>query len=291
MSPPLAVVVVTRNARERVQALLGSLDADPERAAWEVVVIDNDSNDGTAEAIAARRPWARVLANHPGRGFAGGVNQGIAVTTAPAIAILTASTVIPRGAFGTLLAELARDERVAAVSPLIRFPDGAPQRHGLFRPRPYTALVLLLGLHRFGPFAREADRYFGPHQPGPAIDVDILTGACMLVHRAAYDAVGPFDERFFVYCEDVDWSIRARAAGWRLRFVPEAVVVREKSASSRGESSATIRLYYKSLRLFYAKHFAGSPALARTFWTAGAYLKEWSALAANALRRDKGLRY
>jgi GT2 family glycosyltransferase len=288
----LAIVIVVHNARDRVTALLDGLARDPARTRWEVVVIDNASVDGSGPAIAAQHPWVRVVRNDRGRGFAGGINQGVSLTTAPAVLALDPDAVVPPGALSRLLSTLEADASVAAVGPLIRNLDGTVQRHGLFRPRPYTALIVLLGLGRLPFLRREVERYYGVHARGPATPVELLTGACLMFRRAAFAAVGPFDERFFVYCEDVDWCIRAGEAGWRLLFVPEVDVAHEKSVWSRSSSRWAIRTYYRSVRSFYAKHHAPrSPALVRGLWYAGAYLKEGAALLADAARVRKGLRY
>lgn len=287
----LAIIVVTHEARERVLATLGDLAADPARAAWDVVVVDNASTDGTTKAVQALHAGVRIIRNDVGRGFAAAVNQGISATTARAIAIITAGTRVPPGSVPALRSALLARPRSAASGPLIRNADGTAQQHGLFRPRALTALIVLLGLARLPPFRAEARRYYGTHEPGPAYDVDQLSGACVLIAREALDEVGGFDERFFLYCEDTDWCLRAREAGWTIRFVPEVAVTREKSASSRAASAATIRLYYTSLRRFYAKHHAADPVPVRALWSVGAYLTEWLALGSNALRRRKGLRY
>ncbi len=205
--------------------------------------------------------------------------------------IQTASTIATPGTYGTLERAALADERIAAVGPLIRNHDGTVQRHGLFRPRPLTAAIVLLGLARLQVFRGEAERYYGRHEPGPPVDVEQLSGACILMRRAAVTAIGAFDEQFFLYCEDVDWCLRAKAAGWRIVFVPEAEVRREKSLSSRRASGATIRLYYRSLRRFYAKHHRTSPAPVRGLYAALGWAMEQRALAVNALRREKGLRY
>ncbi len=286
----VAVVTVTRNTRAQLRALLDGLAGDPEGVVGEVVVVDNDSTDRTAEMVAAHPLRPRYLRNSPGRGFAAAANQGIRETSAPDIAIATASTRLDPRTLAALARVLREGGRVGAVGPLIRSPDGTVQRHGLFAPRPLTALSVLLGLD-WGPFRRERERYYGPHRPGPAIDVDNLSGAMLVVRREAWEDVGGFDERFFLYCEDVDWSLRARERGWRLRFVPEVEVRREKSLTSRGASTESIRLYYRSLRAFYRKHHGGAPLPARALWLAGATAREWVDLALDRAGLREGLRY
>lgn len=288
----LAVLIVAHNTREQIARLLASLEADPDHSAWDTVLVDNESADGTVELVRARYPWVRTVRNVPQRGYGAAVNQGVAMTTAPFVATVNPDTVLPPRALARLQDTVARDPAVAAAGPLIRFPDGRVQRQGLYPPRPLTALVLLLGLADAPLFRREAERYFGRHEPGPPREVELLPGTCVVFRREALASVGPLDERFFIYCEDVDWSIRARRAGWKLLFVPDVEIRHEKAAASRSASARTIRLYYRSLRAFYAKHHAAAaPLVVRLFWYAGARLKEAVALTANALRRDKRLRY
>jgi hypothetical protein len=288
----LAVLVVAHNTRAQIGRLLASLEADPDHRSWDVLLLDNESADGTLDLVSARYPWVRTVRNAPQRGYAAAVNQGVAMTIAPLVAMVNPDTVLPPGALARLADAVERDAAVAAAGPLIRLPDGRAQRQGLAAPRPLTAAILLLGLAEAPLFRREAERYFGPHEPGPPRYVEILPGTCVVVRREALVSVGPLDERFFIYCEDVDWSIRAGRAGWKLLFVPEVEIQHEKAAASRTASARSIRLYYRSVRVFYAKHHApGAPLVARAFWYAGAWLKEGIALAANALRREKGLRY
>ena len=292
MPADLAVIIVTHNTREPALRLLDSLREDPDRARWDVLVIDNDSADGGLAAIRERHPWVRTRSNVPQVGFAAAVNQGARLTDAPVVVTLNPDTIVPSGTMRRLRDELARDPRIAAVGPLIRYPDGRPQRQGQYRPRPLTALVVLLGLADAPILRREAERYYGRHEPGPPRDVQQLPGTCLMFRRTALEAIGGFDERFFVYCEDVDWSWRAIDAGWRLVYVPEVEIVHEKAVASRAASSRTIRVYYTSIRLFFGKHHAARmPAPLRALWYAGSYLKEANALAANALRREKGVRY
>jgi GT2 family glycosyltransferase len=289
--PRLVVVIVTHNTRIQTLRLLDDLAADPDHGTWEVVVIDNASADGTLEAIAEAHPWARVQRNDPGRGFAGGVNQGVALTSAPVIVTPGPDTRVPPGSLGRLLEVLQTQPDTAAVGPLVRFPDGTIQPHGMFPPRPYTALIVLLGLSRYPLFRQEMDRYYGRHLPGAPSLVEQLTGACLMFRREAFTAVGPFDERFFVYCEDVDWCLRARQAGWRLLFVPEVVITHEKALTSRSNGAWTIRTYYRSLRAFYAKHHAPTaPLPLRWLMYAGSYLQEGRALLTDRFQH-KGLEY
>lgn len=291
METSLAIVTVTHNTRDVTLGLLQRLYSDPDSTNWDIVVIDNASTDGTEAAIRRHFPSVRVVRNDPQRGFAAGANQGIHLTSAPIIALVGPDVRPPAGALTRLAGVIVSDRTVAAAGPRMLNIDGSAQRNGMFRPSPYTALVILTGLSRIPPFSREADRYYGAGLDRGPVQVEQLTAACLLVRRSVFEAVGPFDERFFVYCEDVDWCLRAGGAGFRLMFVPDVEVVHEKSVTSRTNSAWVIRAYYRSLRLYYAKHHTASSPAVRLFWLLGAHAKEIAALAANALRPRKGLRY
>ncbi len=288
----LSIVSVVHDTREAALRMLASLSADPDHTEWDVVVVDNESSDGLGASVRERFPAARVIRNEPQRGFAAGLNGAIGSTATPLIAHVSPNTVVRPGTMSRILAVMRSDPRIAAAGPLILGPGSRPQRHGMYRPRPVTALIVLAGLSDVPPFDREAERYYGTHRPGPPVDVEQLTAACLVIRRAAFEAIGPFDERFFVYAEDADWCLRASAAGWRVVFVPDVSVVHEKAATSQMRSGKVIRAYYRSMRAFYRKHYgAGSSIPARAFWLGGSYVKEATALVANALRRKKGLRY
>jgi len=288
----LSIVSVVHDTREAALRMLTSLGSDPDHTEWDVVVVDNESSDGLGASVRGRYPAARVIRNEPQPGFAAGLNGAIRSSATPLVAHVSPNTVVPPGTMRRLVAVMRSDPRIAAAGPLILGPDGRPQRHGMYRPRPFTALVVLAGLSAVPPFDREAERYYGIHRPGPPTDVEHLTAACLVIRRAAFDAIGPFDERFFVYAEDADWCLRASAAGWRIVFVPDVSVVHEKAATSRLRSGRVIRAYYRSMRAFYRKHYgAGSSMPARAVWLGGSYVKEAAALVANALRRTKGVRY
>src|SRR2546426_3702472 len=138
MRPGIAVVVVTHDTREHTVALLECLAADPASAGWELIVIDNDSSDGTERTVRERYPFVRLVRNGPQRGYAAALNQAIAASTALCIVAVNPDTRVPAGALERLRSVLESDEKVGAVAPLVRLSDGRRQRQGLFAPRPYT---------------------------------------------------------------------------------------------------------------------------------------------------------
>jgi GT2 family glycosyltransferase len=235
-SPLVVAVVLTWNGRSDTLACLAALEASTYDA-LRVIVVDNGSTDGTAEAVAAAHPDVEVVRSEVNLGFAGGNDLGLqrALTLGADHALVLNNDVELEPAAITALVEAAeRLPSAGAVNPKILFAD-PPGR------------IWFAGA-RFDPRRGYNGRQRGYGRPdGPdydtLVETDRICGAAMLVPRAVLDQVGDFDERLFLYSEDTDWSLRARAAGHRLYVVPDAVAVHRVSAAAGGESSPAT-LYY-----------------------------------------------
>jgi GT2 family glycosyltransferase len=251
-SPQVAVVVVSFNAREDLAACLDSL-ARYVGVPLETIVIDNASEDGSAEEVTAREPEIRGIANSVNRGFAHACNQGLRATTAPRVLFLNPDATVTAGAVETLAARLDADDEVGAVGPLTRDPDGTIQVStgpDLTPAAEWRQRSLVRGVrHRRPDALREADERFArEHEPG------WVSGACLMARREALEAVGGFDEAFFLYEEDADLCRRLRGAGWRVVFTP-AAEVRHRLGQSMARLPERARLeYHRSHLLYYRKH-------------------------------------
>jgi hypothetical protein len=244
------VVVVSYNQRERLLACLAAAAAA--KPAVRLIVIDNASVDGSAEAAAAAHPDADVIALPENVGFAAAVNRGAAIGEAPYILLLNNDARLGPGALEKMRRALD-NERVAAVGPRLLGPDGqielsldrtlSPWNEARFR-----VLGALYGSGR-GPMAARVRRRYETSR-----DVLSLSGACILLKREAFDEADGFDQRFFLYAEDVDLCLRLRQSGWRLRYVADAVVEHDRGASSATAPAATALHYRRSQIAFYRKH-------------------------------------
>ena len=252
------IVVVTHNSEAVVGACLEAALA----TGAELVVVDNASEDKTQLEV-LRRPAARLISNPWNRGFAAAANQGIEAVERPCVLLLNPDAVLEAGA-ETLAA--ACDEHTAAAGGKLLGEDGRPQAGFAVRrlPTPLMLLGEVLGLNRIWP-GNPVNRRYRCHDldlDRPA-QVEQPAGAFLMVRRAAWRELGGFDESFRpLWFEDVDFCQRARAAGYRIRYVPEAV------ARHRGGHSADQlpwdrrQLYwYDSLLRYSGKHF--SPAAHR----------------------------
>ena len=248
----LAVVVLNWNGLEHTRALLPTLARcrAPEGWSVRVIVVDNGSSDGSAAAIGSEFPEADVLALPENRRFAGGCNAGIAralAEGADAVMLLNNDTAAEPGLCEELLLALERDPRAGGAAPLICYQQPADLIwYAGGRCSPALGLAAHRGLRR-----RDRGQYRAVEETG------YLTGCCLLATRAAWERVGLLDERYFIYAEDADWCLRARAAGFRLLFVPGARLWHKVSASSGVASPWKIYQRLRANLALFARHAHG----------------------------------
>jgi GT2 family glycosyltransferase len=253
----VAIIIVTYNSEDSIADLLGSIAADSPGREPTTVVVDNGSADGTLAAV-ARFGWVQAVrsANH---GYAAGINRGVEATPdAAAHLILNPDLTVRPGAVSALLAQLA-DPRVGIVAPKVVNGDGTLERS--LRRTPTLARALGLnstGLPVFAEYVTEDSAY------AEARDVDWALGAALLVRRDCSRDVGAWDESFFLYSEETDYCVRARAAGWLVRFTPDATVVHTGGGSGRNDKTHVMQIVNKVR--FYARSHAAIAAWA--YWAA-----------------------
>lgn len=254
--PDLAIIIVSYNAAADLDRCLQSLHEHPPGMPHTIVVVDNASSDGSAEA-ARRWPGVRVIEAGGNLGFARANNLGIRATSEALILLLNSDTLVPAGAIDRLVADLVAHPDAAVAGPRIVDADGRAELSFGAALTPFAELrqKLLVGLQRRGvwPFPRLVERR--TRQAGWR---DWVSGACLLVRRADAERVGLLDERYFIYIEDVDFCTAIRAAGRRVRFTPAAEIVHLRGRSVAAAPDATRRAYRRSQLLYYRKH--------RPFW-------------------------
>lgn len=252
MTPSIDVIVVSFNTRDDLSSCLTSLEASRGAFPTRAVVVDNASNDGSAEAVRAGWPSATVIALDRNVGFAAANNIGIRATDSPLVLLLNSDTVVPAGALDALASRLL-DTGAAAAGPRLVDRQGRPEvsfgrmlspmREVIQRARVRMAL-------RHGSLAR---RYIA-RLLSRERDVDWVSGACLLVRREAATAAGLLDERFFMYEEDVDFCAALRARGGRILFTPRAEIVHLRGRSLAAGGAPSTAAYDRSHVLFYEKH-------------------------------------
>lgn len=258
----LSIIIVSRNTGEMLRRCLASLSAGTGGLACEVVVVDNASRDGSPEVVRTEFPRALLIANDTNAGFGRACNQGMARTTGEYILLLNADTQVVGTAIPTMVAFMRAHAEVGALGCRLLNADGSFQASCRRFPTLRTEVWERTGLSRLFPrsplFAayRMAGADFGQAQ-----EVDQLMGACLLLRRAALEAVGPMDEGFFLYYEEVDLCFRLKQAGWKIYYLPEAQVIHHGGQSSQQELGPALVALTRSTERFFAKHYGCAAAL------------------------------
>jgi GT2 family glycosyltransferase len=253
------VVIVNFDAgaflKDAVESVLRS------KSVAHVYVVDNGSTD-TSLALLPRGQDDRLttIRNAANLGFAVGCNIGLARVTAENALLLNPDCRVAEGAIEHLITALQSADRVGMVGPLLLNPDGSEQMAGRRKfPTPRVVLAQTLGSTRLGRYIpmrglRPVPEPL-PHEPA---EVEAISGACMMVRRAAIAAVGPLDAHYFLHFEDLDWCMRFRLHGWTILFVPEAKVIHQKGVSSRRRPLAVEYYKHKGMVRFYQKFLSGT---------------------------------
>jgi GT2 family glycosyltransferase len=243
-----SVLVASYNTRELTLEAIGSVIGP---ADVETIVVDNASRDGSADAIAARYPSVNLIRSETNSGFAGGVNRAAAAARGETLLVLNSDARLQPGALELMLDFLLRHPRAALVGPALCYADGRPQ----------TSAFAFPGLMQVALDLRPIDRLMESRLNGRVRamaprQVDHTLGACMLIRRAAWQDVGPLDEGYFMYLEEIDWCRRARARGWHIWHHPQALAVHHSGSSTSQQPEAMFAQLWRS-RLRYYSRFHG----------------------------------
>jgi GT2 family glycosyltransferase len=244
-SPDISVVVVTYDALPWIERCLDSVRGN------EVIVVDHGSTDGTLELVRERFPEVRLI-EQENRGMGGGNNTGMRVAQGRYTLLLNSDAWVVGDALDRLAAYLDTNPAVAVAGPRLANPDGTLQRSVRGFPTLWRLATEYFFLRKLAPRSHLLNAFYGGGFGHDSTrEVESLYGAALLVRREAADAVGLFDEHFFMFSEETDWTYRFHQAGWTVAFVADAEVVHVGGASHGG------RLYVENLRgllRFFAKH-------------------------------------
>jgi N-acetylglucosaminyl-diphospho-decaprenol L-rhamnosyltransferase len=248
----LSAVIVSYNVRDLLLQCIASLRAD---GIEHIVVVDNASSDGSADA--ARAAGVEVVALDANLGFGSGANRGVARTDTPYVVVCNPDLEVEPGANKALTEVLDGDRTVALVAPRIETPDGRLYPSARTFPDMVDAAghAFLHFVWRDNPFSRRYKMLDWDHST--AGDVDWVAGTYFMARRTAWDAVGGFDEDFFMYLEDVDLCWRLRDAGWRTRYEPAARVVHAIGRSTDQTPYRMIAEHHRSLLRYATKTMRG----------------------------------
>ena len=259
--PDLSVILVSWNTCTELRECLTSVyAADPGR--MEVIVIDNASGDDSVHMVQREFPDVKLLVNPGNYGFGRGVNQGLEIYSGRYALLLNPDSVVSPGAFTDLIKFADANPDSGIIGMKILNSDGTLQYSCRRFPTLEAAIFRNTILTRFFPKNTYTLEYLMTNWDHTSpTDVDWVSGAAMLLRRKFVEDVGVLDERFFMYCEDVDMGYRAKQKGWRVTYFPGAVVTHARGKSSDKSPNRMIVEHHKSMYKFYKKHYFGNSSL------------------------------
>jgi GT2 family glycosyltransferase len=253
--------------------------ADP--ATLEIVVVDNNSADSSADMVAAEFPGVRLIRLAENTGFSGGNNVALEGLTADYALLLNSDAFCHPGAIDQLVAFADATPQAGFIGPKVLNPDGTIQYSCRRWPTFAAGLFRNVYLGRLFPKNRPASDYLmQDFDHNHTLDVDWLSGCALMVRRACMEQIGLLDGKtFFMYCEDMDWCFRGQNAGWRVVYFPNAVVTHIIGRSSDNAADRMILEHSRSMWKFYRKHYAflkdRVPLLLRPFIKPGIYMRAY----------------
>lgn len=250
----VSIVIVNWNTRDILKDCLNSVYEQSQDIKFEVIVIDNNSGDGSAEMVKEEFPQVILIQNKENKGFATANNQGVKVSSGRYILLLNSDTIILDNAIAKVVSFSDDHPDAVVVGCRVLNLDGSIQHTCSMFPSLANKLLFLTFLYRLFPNSR----FFGRERMtwwcrDTVMEVDVVTGCFMLVRHDAIRQVGLMDEQFFMYAEEVDWCYRFRQAGWKNLFTPEGEIIHLGGASAAKygpnrallKDASTIRLMFK----------------------------------------------
>jgi hypothetical protein len=274
MQPPdISIVVVNYNGKDDPLACLGSLELARDELGIEVLMADNGSTDGSVEAVADRHPWVRIIAMGQNLGFAAACNHALAEAQGRHVMLLNPDTEVPPHSLKSLVQALDQNPQWGIVGPRMVDQDNRPYPSARRFPTPFFLFCECTRLVYLFPRSKLFAGYFyGDCEQNSQGRVDQIEGSALLISGPARRAVGPLDERFFLFFEEVDWCRRVGQAGFEVRVVQDAVVRHRRAATMSRFYVEARRANARSALAFFEKHHGSEGVKSLRRWMLAALL-------------------
>jgi N-acetylglucosaminyl-diphospho-decaprenol L-rhamnosyltransferase len=254
----LSIVIVNWNTRDLLRGCLESLAGSEGDFSFQTVVVDNCSEDGSADMVRDEFAEVHLIESEINGGYAYANNLGLRLLHARYYLLLNPDTVLPPDALKRMLEFMETHPDVGMAGPKLVMADGELDKacRRSF-PTPRNSFYKLFGLSRLFPKSKLFGQYNLTYlDPDEAAQVDSVVGAFMMVRREVVEQVGWLDERYFMYAEDLDWALRAKQVGWKVYYYPEVTVLHYKRQSSQQNKDKTDYEFWRAMYIFYRKHYA-----------------------------------
>lgn len=283
----LSVIIVNYNVRFFLEQALLSARKAMQQLSAEIIVVDNNSVDGTSEMMREKFPEVIYLYNKENVGFAKANNQGIAIAKGKYVLLLNPDTIVEEDTFEKCLRFMETHEDAGAVG--VKMLDGKgnflPESKRGF-PSPRVAFYKAFGLARLFPTSKIFGGYhLGYLSENETHEVDVLAGAFMFIRKTALDKAGWLDESFFMYGEDIDLSYRIVKAGFKNYYFPDTRIIHYKGESTKKGTMNYVRMFYQAMIIFAQKHFSSNAGFYILMLKAAIYLRALLSVVYSFLRR------
>ncbi len=256
----LSVIIVNYNVKEFLQNLIHSLTKAAQNISYEIIVVDNASDDGSVELIKEKFPSVNLIVNKKNLGFSKANNIGLKIATGKFVMLINPDTIVQEDTIQKMLKFFNDTPDAGLAGCKILNPDGSLQlacRRSF--PGPWTSFCKVTGLSSLFPntriFARYNLTYLNEDQ---TYEVDAISGSFMMAKKEAIDKVGGLDEQFFMYGEDLDLCYRIQKAGFKVYYVHSTQIIHYKGESTKRSSIDETKIFYNAMTLFVKKHFSNS---------------------------------
>ncbi len=263
----VSVIIVNYNVKYFLEQCLYSVYKSLIGIEAEVIVVDNNSVDGSEIMIRSRFPDIKLIVNDQNVGFARANNQALAVAQGEYVLLLNPDTVVEESTFAQCLSFMDAHPVAGALGP--KMIDGKGRflpesKRGL--PTPEVAFYKIFGLTHLFPKSKRFGRYYLGHTSSDETqEVEVLTGAFMLIRKAVLEKTGYLDESYFMYGEDIDLSYRILKAGYKIYYFPGTSIIHYKGESTKKGSLNYVIIFYRAMQIFANKVFSGNLAKVYSF--------------------------
>lgn len=259
MELDLSICIVTYRAKEVLQNCLNSVKENNKSINYEIIVVDNNSQDGTVQMLREQFQNVSVIENDYNAGFTHPSNQALQVNRGRYSLLLNNDTFILPEALDKLVRFADNHRDTGICGPKVLNADGSLQEqcHRSF-PTPWISFAYFAGLAKLFPRSRFFSKYKMSYlNKDETAEVDAVSGACMMIRREVIKQIGLLDEDCFAYGEDIDYCLRAKQAGWKISYYPEAKIIHYKGKGGSGvKPMRSIVEYHRAMHVYYRKHLA-----------------------------------
>jgi len=256
----LSIIIVNYNVKQFLINLVESIYKAVKSISFEIIVVDNASEDGSIETLQNKYPEVRLIANKVNVGFGAANNQALQLAKGKYLLLLNPDTIVNEDTFTKMISFFNNNNEVGIAGCKVLNPDGTLQlacRRSF--PGPWTSFTKVIGLSQLFPgtklFARYNLTYLDENK---SYEVDAVSGAFMMIRREVYEKIGGFDQQFFMYGEDLDICYRAQKAGFKVYYVHSTEIIHYKGESTKRSTIDETKVFYDAMQLFVRKHLSSS---------------------------------